>query len=53
MLKALGMSADDLESGQKVFEEVTPDLRREQLKLLQDRLERIGIEVPEVPAPAA
>ncbi len=49
LLNALGIE-DDLESAQEVFKEVVPDLRREQLNLLKDRLARIGIEVPDVPA---
>src|SRR5262249_31164795 len=53
LLTALGVGEDELKSGREAFEERLPDLRRDQLNALRDSLERIGVEVPPLPVPAA
>lgn len=53
LLRALGISEDELKSGREAFEEIAPDLRGEQLNALKAQLERISIDVPPLSAPAA
>ncbi len=53
LLTAVGISADDLKSCREAMDELVPDLQQEQLTVLKESLERIGIDVPPVPALAA
>lgn len=50
LIKALGMTDDDLRVAQSAVQEAVPDLQREHLSNLKNQLARIGVEVP-APSP--